>query len=95
MAAGLHDEVLPPLFKVHLMGQVLRQDLASGRLLALEEDLPALLGATENASDNMRELIRSLRIRPSVREACPIRSGSWCDIWNVSQRRESVSAASA
>jgi signal transduction histidine kinase len=64
LAAGLHDEVLPPLFKVHLMGQVLRQDLASGRLLALEEDLPALLGATENASDSMRELIRSLRKSP-------------------------------
>ena len=64
LAAGLHDEVLPPLFKVHLMGQVLRQDLASGRLLALEEDLPALLGATENASDSMRELIRSLRNSP-------------------------------
>ena len=46
------------------MGQVLRQDLASGRLLALEEDLPALLGATESASDSMRELIRSLRDSP-------------------------------
>ena len=64
LAAGLHDEVLPPLYKVHLMGQVLRQDLASGRLLALEEDLPALLGATESASDSMRELIRRLRDSP-------------------------------
>ena len=26
VAGELHDEVLPPLFKVHLMGQVLRQD---------------------------------------------------------------------
>ena len=52
LAAGLHDEVLPPLFRVHFMGQVLRQDLASGRLLALEEDLPALLGATEAASES-------------------------------------------
>lgn len=64
LAAGIHDEVLPPLFKVHLMGQVLRQDLASGRLLALEEDLPALLGATESASESMRALIRSLRDSP-------------------------------
>jgi signal transduction histidine kinase len=64
LAAGLHDEVLPPLFKVHLMGQVLRQDLASGRLLALEEDVPALLGATESASESMRILIRSLRDSP-------------------------------
>ena len=64
LAAGLHDEVLPPLFRVHLMGQVLRQDLASGRLLALEEDLPTLLGATETASETMRALIRSLRDSP-------------------------------
>jgi len=64
LAAGLHDEVLPPLYKVHLMGQVLRQDLSSGRLLALEEDLPQLLAATESASENMRMLIRSLRDSP-------------------------------
>jgi len=64
LAAGLHDEVLPPLFRVHLMGQVLRQDLASGQLLALEEDLPTLLGATEAASESMRVLIRSLRDSP-------------------------------
>ena len=64
LAAGLHDEVLPPLFRVHLMGQVLRQDLASGQLLALEEDLPTLLGATETASESMRVLIRSLRDSP-------------------------------
>jgi signal transduction histidine kinase len=64
LAAGLHDEVLPPLFRVHLMGQVLRQDLASGKLLALEEDLPTLLGATEAASESMRGLIRSLRDSP-------------------------------
>jgi signal transduction histidine kinase len=64
LAAGLHDEVLPPLFRVHLMGQVLRQDLASGHLLALEEDLPTLLGATETASESMRVLIRSLRDSP-------------------------------
>jgi signal transduction histidine kinase len=64
LAAGLHDEVLPPLYKVHLMGQVLRQDLSSGRLLALEEDLPELLAATESASEKMRALIRSLRESP-------------------------------
>ncbi len=64
LAAGLHDEVLPPLFKVHLMGQVLRQDLASGRLLALEEDVPTLLGATEAASESTRTMIGSLRDSP-------------------------------
>jgi signal transduction histidine kinase len=61
VAAGIHDEVLPPLYKVHLMGQVLRQDLASGRLLDLEADLPDLLQATERASAALRELIRDLR----------------------------------
>jgi len=61
VAAGLHDEVLPPLYKVHLMGQVLRQDLASGHLLALEEDLPELVHATQQASDATRSLIRNLR----------------------------------
>ena len=61
VAAGLHDELLPPLYKVHLMGQVLRQDLAMGRLLNLEDDLPELLGATEQASEATQGLIRELR----------------------------------
>jgi signal transduction histidine kinase len=64
VAAGLHDEVLPPLFQVHLMGQVLRQDLAQGRLLTLEEDLPHLLAATHEASEALRSLIRDLRASP-------------------------------
>jgi signal transduction histidine kinase len=61
VAAGIHDELLPPLYKVHLMGQVLRQDLASGRLLDLETDLPDLLDATEAASRALRDLIKDLR----------------------------------
>jgi signal transduction histidine kinase len=61
VAAGLHDDVLPPILKVHLLGQVLRQELASGQLLALEEDLPALIEATDIASDTVRGQIRSLR----------------------------------
>jgi signal transduction histidine kinase len=61
VAAGLHDEVLPPLFKVHLMGQVIRQDLASGRLLELDEDVPGLLAAADAANDAIRVLIRDLR----------------------------------
>lgn len=64
VAAGLHDDVLPPLYQVHLMGQVLRQDLAQGRLLALEEDLPQLLAATDGASEAIRHLIRDLRRSP-------------------------------
>jgi two-component system NarL family sensor kinase len=61
MAGELHDEVLPPLFKVHLMGQVLRQDLSSGRLLDLDEDLPELLSATQAAQGAIRGLVGSLR----------------------------------
>jgi signal transduction histidine kinase len=64
LAAGLHDDVLPPLYKVHLMGEVLKQNLAAGRLLALEEDLPELLRATETANASVRTLSRTLRDSP-------------------------------
>jgi signal transduction histidine kinase len=64
IAAGLHDDVLPPLFKVHLMGQVLRQELSTGRLLAMEDDLPELLQATDEANGTIRSLIRDLRLSP-------------------------------
>lgn len=61
LAGELHDEVLPPLFQVTLMGHVLKQDLATGRLLDLDEDLPQLLAATEAAQVALRELVRGLR----------------------------------
>lgn len=61
LAGEIHDEVLPPLFKVHLMGQVLRRDLESGRLLDLDEDLPKLLQATQIAQDAIRLVLRDLR----------------------------------
>lgn len=64
IAAGLHDDVLPPLFRVHLLGQVLRQELSTGQLLAMEDDLPALLRATDEASETLRSLIHSLRVSP-------------------------------
>jgi signal transduction histidine kinase len=64
IAADLHDDVLPPLFKVHLMGQVLRQELSTGRLLAMEDDLPELLRATDQANGTIRSLIRDLRLSP-------------------------------
>ena len=57
VAGELHDEVLPPLFKVHLMGQVLKQDLSSGRLLDLDQDLPELLSATQVAQGAIREVL--------------------------------------
>jgi signal transduction histidine kinase len=64
LAGEIHDEVLPPLFKVHLMGQVLKQDLSSGRLLDLDEDLPQLLEATEVAQSAIRDLLGDLRRSP-------------------------------
>jgi len=61
LAAGIHDEVLPPLYKVHLMGQVVKHDMASGRLLDLEVDVPDLIRAVETADSSLREMIRDLR----------------------------------
>jgi signal transduction histidine kinase len=61
VAGDLHDEVIPSLFKVHLMGQVLRQDLNSGRLLDLDDDIPELIAATEGAQSAIRSLVRGLR----------------------------------
>ncbi len=64
LAGELHDEVLPSLFKVHLMGQVLKQDLAAGRLLELDDDLPQLLLATDAAQRAVRDLLGDLRRSP-------------------------------
>jgi signal transduction histidine kinase len=64
IAAGIHDEVLPPIFKVHLMGQVVKNDLATGQLLALEADVPELVSATVDANAAMRRLIGGLRASP-------------------------------
>jgi signal transduction histidine kinase len=64
LAGELHDEVLPSLFKVHLMGQVLRQDLERGRLLELDDDVPELLSATEQATAAIRDVVGDLRRSP-------------------------------
>ena len=64
MAGEIHDEVLPPLFKVHLMGQVLRQDLDAGRLLDLDDDLPELVSATQAAQGAIRSVVGSIRRSP-------------------------------
>jgi two-component system nitrate/nitrite sensor histidine kinase NarX len=61
IAADLHDEVMQPLFKVSLLGHVLKTDLATGRLLAMDQDLPELLMAAEVASNSLRDLIGDLR----------------------------------
>jgi signal transduction histidine kinase len=53
--------VLPPLFKVHLMGQVLKEDLDAGRLLDLDSDLPELLAATAASQAAVRHVVDQLR----------------------------------
>jgi signal transduction histidine kinase len=61
IAADLHDDVMQPLFRIGLFTQVLRSDLATGRLMELEEDLPQLLSASEEASSTIRKLVGDLR----------------------------------
>jgi signal transduction histidine kinase len=61
VAASLHDEVLQPLYKVHLMAKVLRHDVDSGRLLDLDEDIPELLRAADAAMREARGVIKNLR----------------------------------
>jgi signal transduction histidine kinase len=61
LAGELHDKVLPALFKVDLMAQVLGQDLADGRLFDLEADLPPLTEAASLAAHATRELTNDLR----------------------------------
>jgi signal transduction histidine kinase len=78
LAAELHDEVLPAMFKVHLMGEVIRRDLEAGRLLELEEDVLGLLGATGQAQEAVRQVVGGLRgssvgargLSASVRSLC-------------------------
>jgi signal transduction histidine kinase len=74
LAGDLHDEVLPALFKVHLMGEVLKQDLASGRLLDLDDDLPDLIHATNAAQQAVRRVVGDLRTRRVRDVARAIRS---------------------
>jgi signal transduction histidine kinase len=61
IAADLHDEVLQPLFKVSLLAHVLKTELATGRLLEMDEDLPELLSSAEMAARTLRGLIGDLR----------------------------------
>lgn len=61
IAGALHDEVLQDLYNVTIRAQVLRQDLLRGRLLELEDDLPAVIQASEAAVEDLREVIQGLR----------------------------------
>ena len=62
LAGELHDEVLPPLFKVHLVGTSAEGGSATpGRLLDLDSDLPELLAATAASQAAIRQVMDHLR----------------------------------
>ena len=61
IAASLHDDVLQCLYNVTIRTQVIREDLRSGRLLDLDDDVPALLVASEQAVEELRDIIKDLR----------------------------------
>jgi signal transduction histidine kinase len=61
IAGQLHDDVLQALFKVTLMGEVLKRDLTMGRLLDLETDLREMAEAGEAASAAVRDVISNVR----------------------------------
>ncbi len=64
IAEALHDDVLQSLHGVCIRSHVLREDLRSGRLLDLDDDLPALVEVTERALEEVRGVIRGLRRSP-------------------------------
>ena len=61
IAAALHDDVLQCLYNVTIHTHIIREDLRAGRLLDLDDDVPALLGASEQAVEELRDVIRDLR----------------------------------
>ncbi|HEY1330822.1 MAG TPA: ATP-binding protein [Actinomycetota bacterium] len=64
IASNLHDEVLQPLYQVSLLCNVVTQDLAQGKLLDLDQDIPALRVACQQASGVVRDVVSSLRASP-------------------------------
>jgi signal transduction histidine kinase len=61
VAGEIHDDVLPTLYKVSLMGRVIKEDLEAGRLLDLDLDVPELLAAIDAAQASVRRLVGRLR----------------------------------
>lgn len=64
IAGALHDDVLQSLYNVTIRAQVIREDYRAGRLLDLEEDVPALVEAAEKAASDLRDVIQGLRKSP-------------------------------
>ncbi|MEX0832869.1 MAG: ATP-binding protein [Actinomycetota bacterium] len=61
IAASLHDDVLQSLHYLTLHAQVVREDLRGGRLLQLDQDVPALVEAAQETAVLARAVIRDLR----------------------------------
>jgi signal transduction histidine kinase len=61
LAGELHDEALPPIFQVHLMGQVIKQEFNAGRLDEMSGDVPKLLEAADEANSVVRGFVKDLR----------------------------------
>jgi signal transduction histidine kinase len=61
IASALHDDVQQALYNATLHAEVIREELKSGRLLALEDDIPRLLQANLRARSLLREVIKDLR----------------------------------
>lgn len=61
IAAALHDDVLQCLYNVTIRTQIIKEDLRFGRLLDLDDDVPALLQASEDAVEELRNVIGDLR----------------------------------
>ncbi len=61
IAAALHDDVLQCLYNVTVRTQIIKEDLRWGRLLDLDDDVPALLQASEAAVEELRDVIGDLR----------------------------------
>lgn len=61
IAAALHDDVLQSVFDVTIRAHVVKECYRSGQLLALEDEVPTLVSASERVADELREVIHGLR----------------------------------
>src|SRR5207253_9853343 len=64
LASELHDDLLPEVFHLSLVAQVLRRDLERGRHDDLGDDALTIVAASEQAARHVRELIGGLRRSP-------------------------------
>jgi len=64
LASALHDEVIPSLFHLSLLAQVVKRDLQGDRLSEVSRDIEELVQAAEASTDGIREVIHGLRSSP-------------------------------